>query len=106
MASDHSDTFDPVELLKPRPIFDMAGNVRMSNIKPDKSNVHVETVRQALLAVITDPDSIPQSYGYDYHMVLAVRRFQESQGFAVDGVLTRDQVELLSTLTGTFAVAG
>jgi murein L,D-transpeptidase YcbB/YkuD len=103
MASD-ATTFEPVELLKPRPIFDMAGNVRMSNIKPDKSNVHVETVRAAVLLSIPDPDSIPKSYGYDYHMVLAVQRFQLLHGFPVDGVLTRDQVELLSTLTGTFAV--
>ena len=101
MASD-ATTFEPVEHIAPRPIFDMAGNVRMSNLKPDKSNVHVETVRAALLLVINDPQSIPQSYGYDYHMVLAVRRFQESNGFPVDGVLSRDQIELLSTLTGTF----
>lgn len=103
MASD-ATTFEPVELLKPRPIFDMAGNVRMSNIKPDKSNVHVETVRAALLLVINDPQSIPQSYGYDYHMVLAVKRFQVQHSLPDDGVLTREQVELLSTLTGTFAV--
>lgn len=82
----------------------MAKNVRMSNIKLDKNNVHVETVRSALLQVIPDSDSIPHSYGYDYHMQLAVQRFQQANGFPVDGVLTREQVELLASQTGSFVV--
>jgi hypothetical protein len=97
-------TFDP---LPPPPIkepFDMSKNIRISNIKPGKSNVQVETVKLALSKLW--PGFVPPDAEYDFNMTQGVLRLQERLGTPVTGIITREELKALAELTDVeFSVA-
>ena len=90
-------TFDPVTPPKMREPFDMAKNIRLSNIKQGKSNVQVETVKSALNKLY--PSFVPPGDEYDFNMTQGVLRLQERLGTAITGIITREELKALSELT-------
>ena len=97
-------TFDAVPLPPMKEPFDMAKNIRLSNIKPGKSNVQVETVKLALSKLW--PAFVPPGDEYDFNMTQGVLRLQEQLGTPVTGNITREELKALAELTDVdFVVA-
>jgi len=97
-------TFEPMETPKLREPFDMSKNIRISNIKPGKANVQVETVKLALSKLW--PGFVPPGDTYDFDMTQGVLRLQERLGEPVTGIITRKELKALAKLTDVkFTVA-
>lgn len=79
--------------------------IRMSNIKWDKSNEHVELVRNALAAMY--PTKLLPGTEYDKAMINVVERWQRDNGYQDTGVLSKEQVLIIAEQDGNkFTVVG
>jgi hypothetical protein len=97
-------TFDPLPLPPIRQPFDMSKNIRVSNIKPGKNNIQIETVKLALSKLW--PAFVPTGDEYDFNMTQGVLRLQERLGTPVTGIITREELKALAELTDVeFSVA-
>ena len=77
--------------------------VKLINIKPGKSNMHVKVVRDALYKMY--PHANGQGlYEYDAYMQKAVKKFQQEIGVAITGILTEDELKILADKSKTFRV--
>lgn len=79
-----------------RPLYDITKNVRMSNLKNGKQNVHIAQVRKVLTQLF--PSNCPPTPEdiWDYNFTQGVLLFQRSLGEEETGILTKDQVIALS----------
>lgn len=97
-------TFDPQSFVIREP-YDITKNIRMSNVKEGKTNVHVQTILHYLASRY--PAYCFPGDTYDGNMIQAVCQWQRELGQEETGILTKGQAMLLSELPDAdFTITG